>query len=50
MVVAVDKDDNIYVSDYNDHKVRKFTANGDFLKEVATKGDQMLQFNTPTGE
>ena len=47
--VAVDKDDNIYVSDRDDHKIRKFTANGDYLKEVGTKGDQMLQFNTPVG-
>ncbi|XP_064405789.1 E3 ubiquitin-protein ligase TRIM71-like [Halichondria panicea] len=47
--VAVDRDDNIYVSDYKDHKVRKFTANGDFLKEVGTKGDQRLQFSSPTG-
>ena len=47
--VAVDRDDNIYVSDYNDHKVQKFTANRDFLKEVGTKGDQMLQFSSPTG-
>ncbi|XP_064388718.1 E3 ubiquitin-protein ligase TRIM71-like [Halichondria panicea] len=47
--VAVDKYDNIYISDRDDHKIRKFTVNGDFLKEAGTKGDQRLQFNTPTG-
>ena len=47
--VAVDKDDNIYISDRDNNKIRKFTANGDFLKEVGTKGDQRLQFNKPSG-
>ena len=42
--VAVDRDDNIYVSDYNDHKVRKFTSNGDFLGTQINK-----QFNRPVG-
>ena len=45
--VTVDDKDNIYVSDCEKHNVQKFTANGQFLLAVGTKGNQKLQFNTP---
>ncbi len=47
--VTIDGDDNIYVSDREKHNVQKFTANGQFLSAVGTKGNQRLQFNAPCG-
>ncbi len=47
--VTVDSDDNIYVSDSKKHNIQKFTADGQFLSAVGTKGDQRLQFNEPYG-
>ncbi len=44
--MTVDRDDNIYVSDYYDDKVRKFTSNGYFL---CTQINQIFQFNKPVG-
>ncbi len=38
MGVTVDEDDNIYVILIEMNKIKKFTTNGDFLKEVGTKG------------
>ena len=47
--VAVDKDDNIYVSDYGNHCVYKFNKNGKLLERVAKKGSGPGEFNYPRG-
>ena len=46
--VAVDINDNIYVTDYNNH-VQKFTRDGAFVKAVGQQGDKRDQFNCPIG-
>ena len=43
--VAVDGEGNILVADSNTHRVQKFTAKGQFLTAVGTKGSGPLQFN-----
>ena len=45
--VAVDGDDNIYVSDYRGNRIHKLTPNAEFLSSVGTKGSGLLQFNEP---
>ena len=49
--VAVDKDDNIYVSDYNNHCVYKFNKNGELLERVGKKGrgPGEFYFDSPEG-
>ena len=43
--VAVDNDDNIYVSDSNNHCVYKFNKNGELLERVGKKGSGPGEFN-----
>ena len=43
--VAVDKEDNIYVSDRGSHSVFKFSKEGELLKVVGHKGNQPGEFN-----
>ena len=47
--VAVDKDDNIYVSDYGNNCVYKFDKNGELLKRVGKKGSGPGEFYSPRG-
>ena len=47
--VAVDKDDNIYVSDSGNHCVYKFNKNGELLERVGKKGSGPGEFNFPRG-
>ena len=47
--VTVDKDDNIYVVDCNNHCVNKFSSNGVFVKAVGRQGSGNLQFISPRG-
>ena len=47
--VAVDQDDNIYVADFNDHRVQKFTSEGNFVATVGGQGSNNLQFYHPFG-
>ena len=47
--VAVDKDDNIYVSDCGNHCVYKFNKNGELLERVGKKGSGPGEFNFPLG-
>ena len=44
----MDGEDNIFVADYGNDCIQKFTANGQFLSAVGTKGEGPLQFNSPT--
>ena len=46
--ITVDGSDNILVVDSRNHRVQKFTAEGEFITTVGTKGDGPLQFNYPT--
>ena len=47
--VAVDKDDNIYVSDSDNNCVYKFNKNGELLKRGGKKGSGPEEFNFPRG-
>ncbi len=47
--VAVDKEDNIYVSDSNKHCVYKFNKRGDLLKTFGKIGSFPTSFNSPRG-
>ena len=45
--VAVDKDDNIYVSDYGNSLLFKFSKEGKLMKVVGQDGTQPGKFNNP---
>ena len=47
--VAVDKDDNIYVVDCDNHRVQKFSPEGMFIAAVGEYGHQWHQFHSPVG-
>ena len=47
--VTVDKDDNIYVADYGNHRIQKFSSEGEFVAAVGCFGSNQLQFNCPVG-
>ena len=45
--VAVDDEGNILVTDSNNHRIQKFTNDGQFLTSVGTEGTGPLQFRSP---
>ena len=45
--VAVDDEGNILVADGNNHRIQKFTNDGQFLTSVGTEGTEQLQFRSP---
>ncbi len=45
--VAVDKDDNIYVVECGNHRVNKFSSDGEFVAAVGSHGSGNLQFSNP---
>ena len=45
--VTVDDEDNILVADSKNHRIQKFTNDGQFLASVGTKGTGPLQFKDP---
>ena len=45
--VTVDKDDNIYVVEYGNHRVNKFSSDGEFVAAVDSTGSGNLQFSSP---
>ena len=47
--VTVDKDDNIYVADYGNHRIQKFSPEGEFVAAVGGRGSNQLRFNRPVG-
>ena len=47
--VTVDKDDNIYVADYSNHRIQKFNQEGEFVAPVGGRGTNRLQFSFPVG-
>ena len=47
--IAVDDDDNIYVSENGGHCISKFSRDGQFIKVVGRQGKQNAEFNAPRG-
>ena len=47
--IAVGKSGNIYVADFGNHRVQKFTSRGVFLKKWGTRGSDDGQFYYPAG-
>jgi tetratricopeptide (TPR) repeat protein/sugar lactone lactonase YvrE len=47
--VAVDSQNNVYVSDSNNHRIQKFTADGTFITKWGSQGTENGQFNGPEG-
>ncbi len=47
--VAVDKDDNIYIVENGNHRVNKFSSDGEFVAAVGSQGSGNLQFYSPVG-
>ena len=45
--VAVDDEGNILVADKGNHRIQKFTIDGQFLTSVGTEGTGPLQFSSP---
>ena len=47
--VTVEKDDNIYVTDHDNHRIQKFSPEGEFVAAVGGHGSNQLQFYRPVG-
>eukprot|EP00731_Ephydatia_muelleri_P016368 Em0009g792a len=47
--VAVDDEDNIYVSENGGHCISKFSREGHFIQVVGRQGKQNTEFNAPRG-
>jgi DNA-binding beta-propeller fold protein YncE len=47
--MAVDAAGNVYVADYGNHRVQKFTSSGTYLLQWGTQGSGPGQFNGPEG-
>jgi len=49
MVIAVDADDNLYVSDWGNGRVQVFDSDGNYLDQIGNGGTRDGEFTTPTG-
>ena len=49
MVVAVDADDNLYVSDWGNGRVQVFDSDGNYLDQIGDGGTGDGEFTTPIG-
>ena len=47
--VAIDSDDNVYVTDQNNGRIQKFTSDGAFLAKWGTDGNKVSEFSEPEG-
>ena len=47
--MAFDSAGNIYVSDVNNHRIQKFTSDGEFITKWGTEGNGDGQFGLPLG-
>ena len=47
--ICCDKDGNIFVADRSNHRIQKFTSNGEYLMSFGSHGNQNSQFNYPIG-
>lgn len=46
--VATDGDGNVFVADFENHRVQKFTSEGEFLGAFGEQGSGPGQFDRPT--
>lgn len=47
--LAIDSDDNIYVTDQNNGRIQKFASDGTILTKWGTDGSKVSQFSEPEG-
>jgi tripartite motif-containing protein 71 len=47
--LAVDSNDNIYVTDRDNDRIQIFTSNGTFIRAIGSQGSEDGQFNRPEG-
>lgn len=47
--VVVDSKDNVYVADYGNHRIQKFSKDGNFILKWGSKGVGDGEFNGPAG-
>ena len=47
--VAVDADGNVYVSDTGNKRVRVYTADGQYLRDIGSAGSELGQLDEPAG-
>jgi streptogramin lyase len=47
--IAIDTEGDVYVTDWRNDRVQKFTADGHFLMQFGTSGAGDGEFNRPTG-
>jgi sugar lactone lactonase YvrE len=47
MGLAIDANDNVYVADYNNHRIQKFKSSGQFVQEWGSLGTGEVQFQYP---
>ena len=47
--VAIDRKGSIFVCDGENHRIQQFSVTGEHFKTVGSKGNRLLQFNSPVG-
>ena len=47
--MAFDSEGNIYVTDVNNHRIQKFTSDGEFITKWGTEGNGDGEFSSPEG-
>ena len=47
--MVFDSEDNIYVTDTNNHRIQKFTSDGEFITKWGTEGNGDGEFGLPLG-
>ncbi len=47
--MVIDKQDNLYVSDYGNYRIQKFDSQRQFLTKIGSYGSDTGQFKAPTG-
>jgi DNA-binding beta-propeller fold protein YncE len=47
--ITTDKQDNIYISDYNNHRIQIFDSNGQWKQSIGSNGSENGQFRYPLG-
>ncbi len=47
--MAFDSEGNVYVTDVNNHRIQKFTSDGDFITKWGTEGTGDGEFGLPLG-